>query len=360
MTKKKSRNGVISLYKFIASVLIVIYHGGALVGTSKFAISTIGYILVDFFFIVSGYFFYQSVLKFKKKKTLNIYKENVRFIIGKIKKFLPYTIISGIISIIIFYLLKVLKLSNVLMSGFNIFLIDMTGLTGYTINGPIWYISSMLIVFFVLLPVVYKLEDKYIYYICPIIVLFGLGYMYKNYSTLNLFRSHWNSLFLSGTLKAFVEINLGIIVCNLVPLIKKYNETNKKYKKASIVAYSSLFIIFTLIVLFYRRIGAVDYFLLTVITFALTLCFADETMSVKFDTKIIRYLEKLSLPIFVNQQLFLNLFSLAGKTFLKPFYLYLIIYVASTIIFSIIEQLIIDFFTNDKKTKKTLKASWYE
>ena len=74
--QKSSRNGTISLVKFLASLLILIYHGGKiLIGSNKLIYSTTGYILVDLFFIISGYYFYKSILKIEDKN-IDIYKEN--------------------------------------------------------------------------------------------------------------------------------------------------------------------------------------------------------------------------------------------------------------------------------------------
>lgn len=341
--EKEKRNGIISLFKFIFSLIVVIYHGKKLVGIDKFKLARMGYLCVDFFFIVSGYYFYKSILNIKKKEKIDIYKENVKLILSKLKKFLPYTIISGFISIILFLFLKELKISNALMSIFNIFLIDMTGLVGYTINGPVWYISSMLLVFFVLLPIIYKLDDKYIYYICPIIVLFGLGYMYKTYPNLDLYRSKWHTILYSGTVKAFIEINIGILIYNISKKIKiVLNDKKKIYRILLCICYCLLYVFISLFFIFYKRLGVLDYFVLILISFTLLLNFSDTLFCHKIDCKFIRYLEKISLPIFINQQLFLNYFTFLGKKFPKQFYIYLILYVSCTIIFSILEQAIID------------------
>ena len=71
--KESKRNGIISILKFILSILVVIYHGKKISGISKFKIVPLGYLCVDFFFIVSGYYFYKSILKLKSDT--NIYKE---------------------------------------------------------------------------------------------------------------------------------------------------------------------------------------------------------------------------------------------------------------------------------------------
>ena len=355
-SKQKSsnhRNGVISLLKFIFSLIIIIYHGKKLSGTGKFKIVPLGYITVDFFFIVSGYYFYKSILKLKEKKNINIYKENILMITNKLKKFLPYILIAGILNIIFFILLQKISPSEVVMSVFNIFLVDMTGLTGYTINGPIWYISSMLIVFFILCPIIYKDHEKYSYYICPIIILFGLGYMYKNYSSLDLYRSAWNKLFYAGTIKSFVEINIGILVYNLSEAFKKkiLNKSNKFIITMNIL-YVAMFLFSIVLILIYKRKGTIDYFILLVITLALILVFIDEKLSKKMDTKFIQYLEKLSLPIFINQRLFLEILCIIGSAYSLHFLLSLILYVTSTIIFSIIELYVMDRIKRRNSNKK--------
>ena len=88
------------------------------------------------------------------------------------------------------------------------------------------------------------------------------------------------------------------------------------------------------------------------IILALILVFIDEKLSKKMDTKFIQYLEKLSLPIFINERLFLEILCIIGSAYSLHFLLSLILYVTSTIIFSIIELYVMDRIKRRNNNKK--------
>ena len=61
---KTKKNGLIELMRFICSIWVAYFHGFTLISSDKFN----GVILpVDFFFIVSGFFFIKSIQKYKDK-----------------------------------------------------------------------------------------------------------------------------------------------------------------------------------------------------------------------------------------------------------------------------------------------------
>ena len=350
--QKSSRNGTISLVKFLASLLILIYHGGKiLIGSNKLIYSTTGYILVDLFFIISGYYFYKSILKIEDKN-IDIYKENIKIIITKLKTFLPYTIIIGIAMIILLYVNGNLLRKEAMMSIFNIFLIDMTGLSGYTLNGPTWYISAMLIVFFIELPIIYKNINNYSKYIAPIITMFGLGYIYKSFSSLNIFLTGWNGFFYNGLIRALVDINIGIIIYEISKYLKnKINDYSILKKIIIEIIHVSLYLFIIYYVLLYKNEGDVDYFTYTVIILALLISFSESFFCNLLDNKIVQYLEKISLPIFINQFFFINLLNIINKNGNYTYISTLLIYIFLTLIFSIIEYHIITIIKSKKNRK---------
>lgn len=344
----KNRKGTISLLKFIFSLFVILYHFSKILeGNNKFEICLGGYLAVDFFFIVSGYYLYRFILKIKE----NVYKENVKNIVKKVKKFLPYTITIGSIYLVFKYLMHTISKSEAIMSFFNIFLIDMTGLSGYSLNGPTWYISAMLIVSFVLTPIIYNMKDTYKYYICPIIVMLGLGYLYHISYSMNIFMTQWNGYVYGGLVRALVDINLGIIIYNLSNLLLEKSNNIKKYKLKVNVISVLLYLVIFIYIIFNKNEGTIDFFILVIIFAALITTFSETKINKLLDTKLIRYLEKISLPIFLNHFFFievLNEVNLFSKfNYLKKF----IIAFIGIFIFSIIEQYIIENIKRKKGFK---------
>jgi len=344
---KKSREGAVSLLKFLFTVTIFLYHAGNLLdGEHYFRVASVGYILVDFFFMVSGFYFYQSVLKLKEKN-INIYQENVKMIGKKFIAFLPYTIIAGIVSCIIIFFHQKVAISSIIMSFLNTFLFDMTGLSGYTVNGVTWYLSAMLIIFFLLCPIIYNYDKSYKYYICPLIIMFGLGYMAHSASSLDIYMSGWNGFFYLGLVRALVDINLGILLYHFSRLVKNYLNNRKRLYNLLDVSALILYTIVFYYIYIYRICGRLDYFILFVLFLALLCTFSENRFNNKLDTKVIRYLEKIALPVYINQLPIITLFSIFGN--FKEFPIVLLLALLSDILFSMLEFYVVEIFLKKRK-----------
>ena len=61
--ENKKHNGIISLWKFIFSLVIMIYHAKIFFPEENIPIFRGGYIGVEFFFLVSGFFLAKKALK---------------------------------------------------------------------------------------------------------------------------------------------------------------------------------------------------------------------------------------------------------------------------------------------------------
>ncbi len=326
--------------KFIFSICIVLYHMyRMLLGRKKFAMISLGYILVDFFFIVSGYFFYNSVLKIKKKA--DIYHENINSTKKRLIRFLPYSVIIWVIGSIVLFFNNKISYSETLLGFFNTFLFDMSGVNGYLMNGSLWYLSSLIILFFILTPIIYNNKDKFSKYFAPIIILFGLGYLYQRSEHLNVFSTGWNVIVYDGLVRALVDINIGIVVYEISNYIKEYIKNSKLKVIILNIIQLILYALLFGFIIFYKNSGRCDYLVLIVISLALTTTFSSDYLGGKLDFSITRYLEKLSLPIFINHFVIITLMNVfCGQKNL--FIVNVIICLAITITFSIIEMFIID------------------
>ncbi len=90
MAVSNKRNGLIELFRFLCALWVAYFHGFSPIHSDKFN----GIIApVDFFFIVVGFFFLQSIEKYREKPFL----EGARFIIwGKTKRFIVPLIIAAL------------------------------------------------------------------------------------------------------------------------------------------------------------------------------------------------------------------------------------------------------------------------
>lgn len=343
----KERNAFISFLKFAFSLIIVVFHCHLLFRkTGVFLFSKRGYLAVEFFFIVSGFYFMQGVEKNEKSKK-NIYLLNFENTIKRFKRFVPITLISGFFICLIAFVFKSIKISNLFLSLYNSLLVGIVGI-GYNLNVPIWYLSAIILIMFLLYPIIRNNKQRYIYYIAPLIVLFGLGYMYKKYPSLDLSSYLWNNLFYSGLLRCLVDINIGILVYELIKYFNKRMKKikEKKRKKRIRIGLQIIEIILYLFIFAYMLFAGYknknDYFLLICILCATTITLSEQTYIKKiFSHKFVYYLEKLSLYIYINQQIFITLLSLLLKKYNIGYYKYVIFVLIFDIIFSVIEFAII-------------------
>lgn len=91
MTKNESnKNGLIELFRFLCSLWVAYYHGFSPVISEKFGGVNIS---VDFFLMLSGFFFLKSIKKYRERPLF----EGVRFIFwGRTKRFIVPLVIAAL------------------------------------------------------------------------------------------------------------------------------------------------------------------------------------------------------------------------------------------------------------------------
>ena len=108
---KTARNGKVDLFKFIFSIVVIIYHFGNAVKFDNELFNK-GYIGVEFFFIVSGFLFAKSLAKIPyHKETLPA--DSVHFMWRKYKSFLPYHFFTFVCTFITASIISQWNISNI-------------------------------------------------------------------------------------------------------------------------------------------------------------------------------------------------------------------------------------------------------
>ena len=78
--KKSKHNGIISLWKFIFAIVIVLFHSNSYFSPEKRLFMSGGYIGVEFFFIVSGFYLAKNIQNENKSSNNNIGLETIKYI----------------------------------------------------------------------------------------------------------------------------------------------------------------------------------------------------------------------------------------------------------------------------------------
>ena len=295
----KNHNGIISFWKFMFCMLIVIYHTNILTKNLNEVLFLKGNIGVEFFFLVSGYLLCKKVLNLEEMTdTKNLGKETFDYLLKKVKTFFPYVFFAGIMALILINFFNGFNLYNNVTSIWDLLLLKMTGLKGLDLNGPVWYISSMLLCMLILYPLIRKHKYNYIYILAPLIVFFGLGYINQNYGSMRgpLF---WVGLTYKGNLRAFVELTLGTLLYVICEKLKKLNFTLFGKLVLTIIEITC-FVIPFLMSQFMLSASKYDMITIMIISIGIVLAFSEQTLELNLlNNKISYWLEKLSFTLFI-------------------------------------------------------------
>lgn len=350
---KEKHNGIIGIWKFIFAIVIMLYHSRRLYIGIDSSLCRGGYIAVEFFFIVSGFYFVKSIIKENYNKE-SIGKETIAFVFKKIKSFFPYILVAFFINIIVRILfLKSFTTSQYINGIWSFLLLRQFGFRSATISGQLWYLSVMLMSMFILYPLVKKYKENFILIFSPLIVIFIMGWLYNYQVSLDQSYARWIGFAKTGTLRGFAEINLGMLIYLLSERLKNVDYT--KFGKLLLSLVSEGLLILVLIVT--SKVDSFvnyDYVMLLFISIAILIMVSKKTYEYKWlSNNTISYFERLSMPIFIVHSAIIDVFNYTKLINLDPVTVTIGV-VITTIVFSMIEMAIIDFI---KKKQLLAKCS---
>lgn len=350
----KKHNGIISLWKFLFAIVIVFFHGKDFFPGSKNIFFYGGYIGVEFFFIVSGFYFCKSVLK-RKYNPHTIGKDTLLFTWQKIKSFYLYVIIAYFFNLLLFPFFKNYKLSEIANSIWNLLLLKEAGFRTIRMCIQFWYLSAMIVSMFILYPLLIKYRENFICLVSPIIIFFGLGYLCHNWVGLDHSYITWTGHMYTGIIRALAEINIGCIIYLINKKLKNI-EYSKLFKLILTIIGEASMLLVLFIINFINNPKNYDYIMLLMISISIAIFLSEKTYEYKIlSVSFFYYLEKLSLLIFINHVTVIEIVNnmhpftkLLPKN--KP-----IVTIVITIIIAIIELKIFDLIKKHKPYIKIKK-----
>ncbi len=173
ISKQYTRNGSIDFWKFIFSVLILLYHSRSF-AQAKESLFIGGAIGVEFFFIVSGVFLASSEESSKETQT-SLGQDTFQFMKKKILSFMPDIYIAWGIAFVVEHLNK-FSFHDIIRDGitsiWELLFLTEAGFTGYISNRVTWYISAMLLAMLFIFPLMRKYGETFYYIIAPLTLIF--------------------------------------------------------------------------------------------------------------------------------------------------------------------------------------------
>ncbi len=232
----KAMNGkapVIEFYRYVLMVVLLAWHGG----TNFFSN---GYLIVEFFFILSGYLLMESYLR--KPKTA------VQYTVDKLKRTYLEYFVALCFTFLYFGILARL-LNNIPISIDLVFqfiyealLIQSTGVFTEGCNYPMWYFCVLIWGGALLYYLIDKYRDLSTHLFIPIICLLVLTYLCNQGDTLEVWDIH--GCFYIPFMRGIAEMGIGILLCTFVH--SRYNKlrNSKCIDCLSVIAFVLTFYLF--------------------------------------------------------------------------------------------------------------------
>lgn len=300
--QKAIRNGKIEFLRFIFSFIIVIHHTRYLVGDDQ-CMFLGGSLAVEFFFIVSGYLMMASIEKKRGQyaDSTQLAYETQNFLIKKIRALCPELIIAYVYAFIFVCYAKALSAKEIarlfIDTIFEFFLIKMSGLYATSLNGVLWYVSSMLLCMAILYPLIRKFPDMMKQVVSPLISLLLFGYLCGNFGTPRT-PLQWIGFTYKGNVRAMAAICLGVYCYHIVSVIKEFRFTI--IGKIFLTMIETSCYTAVILYMYFAKASARDYFFIFLLAVGICISFSHISVGAKlFDNRICAFLGKFSLPMYL-------------------------------------------------------------
>lgn len=252
------RNGLIELMRFVFAMVVVMSHTSGLrpEDSTNFPFAG-GYIAVEFFLILSGYYACRKIASAKTDSTdSNVYKQYL--------KMLPPVVVSVVIYYIVYVVIGKLQISELPYALYEMLLLQQSGIYKTFLDLPLWYLSAY---FICLIPFTALLKYRFFNeagtMIAPLLIY---GYLCRTRTTISVWSFTSESMFL-GLLRAFAGLCMDALCYKLSRRLIEY-PLKEGARKALFTASIAAFIV-VLACAFHLYHTHADYLLVLIMTLAL-------------------------------------------------------------------------------------------
>ncbi len=293
----------IDFWRVYFAFLVVSVHSSSLLAENEtFSMFQGGYIAVEFFFILSGFFMMQSVSRAPKCSVESVGTETISFLWRKIKQLFPYFITGFIISFAISHIVwKTTWYSLIKDLAYSVYEILFLGMLNVhsLFNSVAWYISAMLFAYLILYPIARLIPDFYGKVISFVLFSFYLCWVTKRTGFISLGNMTHYGAMLGGTIRAIAMMSLGAFLFAVsVPLTKiRFTSLSKKcFKVVEIAGYLTVGI-----AAYFRWNSTLDYVLLVILATSMLITLRNlSCKTILFNNKQLKFMSNFSYVLFVT------------------------------------------------------------
>ena len=300
-----TRNGFIELCRFIFAMCIVSHHFLLLPTQSEHYPLIGGYIGVEFFFILSGYFLYAAAINDVSDQV------SVIQVVKRLKKIFPYFVVSWFFGFTISIArthCNILRVCWNLIVGIpQLLLLSMTGMANregaandYVGTG--WYLSALMLAMLIAYPVMHYFRKRFAGLWAPLFAIFVYGYFMIVNNNVGVVNQH--TICYLGVLRALAGLSMGSFCYWIAQTIQlQYGGSLSKFGDIIISVIQIILVTLSLILMEWY-IGHNDT--LQIILFSCLI-----VLSMSFDTSVNRFftnstslfLGRFSIAIFLSQSM---------------------------------------------------------
>lgn len=295
------KNNFIELERFLACLIIFSFH------TEGLFIS--GWIFVEFFFMLSGYF---AVKHFQSRPDQSLQNANrpILYTMRKFRRLLPYTTVAFVYNVCVVTCIYNLKGKTLLLwlayLPLNILLLPGTGVmpsnvavtenlyTGHMMEESLWYICVMIAVLPIMLYIISYLWEKFGFFLVSLLPLFLYGYLIRLDGTIHGWHEQ-HLTFFALDIRALAGLLMGGGVYYVSLWWRKHEFTSLGKVLLTMLETGSIGVVAAL-----AAITRLPYDILEILLIALSLSLtlSGQTYTTHFRFKPVVWLGQLSLPIY--------------------------------------------------------------
>ena len=343
---KTKRDGKIEFFRFIFCMAVILFHYDLLfpLNTEKFGLPflTSGRLGVEFFFLLSGYFLAAYAYKINYSYE-SLSRTTVLYTARKLSSIIPFHLFLFTLSFVVKSIIQSPKsfvdwFNWVLKSIPGFFLTIGTGVPEIAVLKDEWYISKMLLMCLILLPLLLRFRKTFARIVAPVIAIGLIGYMVYTTTILGGVDTRlFGDLIAKTTVRAFAEMALGIFIFEVVSYLKKCNLMKKHVRIIStcveVILYCSCILIMT------ESDTKYEVFFLILMVMALTITLSGLSYGkTLFNHSFFYWLGRFSLPLYLSQRVIFTFFKNVDLPGLTSNYIRLPVVLGTIFILALIAQ----------------------
>lgn len=226
MNIKPRKNYEIELYRFVMILGVALFH---FYEDCSSRIYVRGYLGVDFFFVVSGYFLMIHFMRHYNAEE-SATKQAVEYIADKFKKLYPPYFIALVLMTLIVWVHDGADPINLFLitwvSKWQYFLLHSVGAPTVSLIRSTWFMSPLFLISFFLYFCLCHKKDLWVG-LSPIITILTMAFLAQKYGILTI-QFTYNGFLVGGILRGLPEMTLGVFLAYLIE--EHYKKNVREYK----------------------------------------------------------------------------------------------------------------------------------